>query len=196
MNGKQIKAHLSTVSDDAERTVKRIDTPEKLEHVRHYAQLLTDYYYYKYTEDLWRIQYQMLTDAHRQLSNIAPDIARFVSVARARAERRHTQTIHRLTRVRHRLHQHRQQGARIMKRSPVDLPSLSELIVTFVRRELRRLRDIHQYRKRLLHYDAKEYHLQALLYELKPTEVQVGDAMIVTFSSIIFDSIRRCNRRR
>ena len=174
MKSRVFKAHLSAMDDEAGSTVQRINTSEKLHHVRYYAQLLTDFYYLKYMQDLWETQYQLLTMAHRQLASMAPDIGRFLTTALARVEQRHTRTIHRLSRTRHRLHQHRQQGARIVTRSPIDLPSLADLIVTFVHRGLHRLRDVHAYRKRLFQYDANEYRLQALLYELKPTEVQVG----------------------
>ncbi len=167
------KQMLSTVFDDTEFIVQHFDTTEKLNYIRQYAQLINNLYCLKYEQDVWQTYYNisMIADVW-STTTITKEMAfenilhRYLFTTRVNTEKRQKTILDQLKKIQYDLNEYQQQ----IDDLSIDKKLLFKVIPTLVGNELHKLRTEYEWKKVLFQYDANDYRLVKLFYDLQPTE--------------------------
>jgi hypothetical protein len=154
-----------------------LDTSEKLQYARIYAQLINDLFYLRLKEDFWKYYFAMMTSSEiDSMNNMSKSILkkqynlhRTQFVTKENILKRQQTITEQLKQIEDKLSEHKQQQ-QVMS---VDLHKLSTVIPAFVRKGQRKLSADFERKKLLLQYDINDYRLVQEFYNLKPSDDQV-----------------------
>ncbi|CAF1391421.1 unnamed protein product [Rotaria sp. Silwood1] len=165
----------------AESIVQLLDTPEKLQFVRTYADILNNVFYLKLEKDFWEhyntvciseaIWSSCLTKEYAQVNNLC----RFKFKTKAQIEKHCKLILNRLQEAENNLTKHKQQPINEL----IDMNTLSTMITAFVRQGQHKLTAEFDQKKLILQFDANDHRLVKTFYNFSPNENQIRSAKII-----------------
>ena len=176
------KKMLSSALEGIESTIQWLDTPEKLQYTRQYAQWVNDLFYLRLKQDFWEHYYHIAMTNGLWSLNISNQFAKENSLRRMKfitqsnVNQRRQTVSEELKEAEKKLNTHKQ----LASNATVDMHRLSMVIPAFVRRGQRKLVADFERRKLLLQLDANDYYLVQAFYDLKPTEEQVRIFLLIS----------------
>ncbi|CAF1492095.1 unnamed protein product, partial [Adineta steineri] len=175
------KQMLLKALEGVENTIQSLDTPEKLEYARTYAQLVNDLFYFRLKQDYWDHYYKIATSTSIWSLELSKQIIKENNLNRIyfmtlnNVQKRRQMIIEELKQSENELDKHKQ----LLTDQFIDLKKLSMVIPAFVRKGQYKLSADFQRRKQLLQLDANDYCLVQAFYKLNPTEDQIRSAKII-----------------
>ena len=163
------KKMLSVALEGGEAIVQFLDSPEKLQYARHYAQLVNDICFLKLKQNYYEQYYRVVHDAGVWSSALSKEVIkkhhlhRIEFITAENMERRRQTITESLERAEEALEQHKQPT----------MPNLSPVILAFVRKGQQKLSAEFKRKILLVQWDANDIRLVQAFYELKPTADQV-----------------------
>ncbi|CAF4063443.1 unnamed protein product [Adineta steineri] len=175
------KKMLSTTLEGAENVFQLVDTPEKLQYARVYAQLANDLFYLRLKQDFWEDYYKILVTTRIWPMKISKqfikenklDQVQFIT--QKNVEKYRQTTMEQLKQAEIKLNQHKQTEFG----QSIDLERLSTIILAFVRKGQQKLSVDFQYKKSLLQFDINDYNFIQAFYDLKPSNDQIISAKVI-----------------
>ena len=170
-----LKNMLSSSLEGAQNIIQSLDTPEKLQYTRIYAQLVNTIFYLQLKQDFWNHYYQVIIIegiGSLQMSKQKVkenNLHRIQSITQDKIEKRQKAIIEQLQQAENELSKHKQ----LAVGQSIDISRLSTVIPAFLRKDQHKLSQDCQRKKLLLQLDANEYHLVQKFYDLNPSEDQV-----------------------
>jgi hypothetical protein len=169
------KTMLTMELEGAENCIQALDTPEKLQYTRIYAQLVNDLFYLRLKQDFWENYYRVAMTTRIWLLTLSKQILKETNLHRIQfrtqesVEKRRQTAIEELKQTENKLYEHKQlEMSRL-----VEMNRLSTVIPAFVRKGQHKLSADFERRKVLLQLDANDYSLVQTFYDLQPSEDQV-----------------------
>ena len=165
------KRMLSAALEGGETIVQLLDTPEKLQYARLYAQLVNDICFLKLKQEHYEQYYQVVHGAGVWSSALSKEVIRehhlhrIQFITQGNMARRRQSITQALKQAEEALEQHKQPT----------MPHSSPVILAFVRKGQQKLSAEFKRKILLLQWDANDIQLVQAFYELKPTEEQVLD---------------------
>lgn len=166
VNDQIFKKLLSTAVEGIDPTsiLTLLDTSEKLQYARTYAQLVNDLFYLKMKDDYWKYYHTTI------MSGLNPQIKKEKNILKKQ------QNINeRLQQIEYQLNEHKQQHT---------VDNLSIVIPAFVRRGQHKLLADFERKKLLLQYDANDHCLLNAFDNLQPSTDQVCSAKFIWQATI------------
>ena len=175
------KKMLSTALEGAEEYINTVlDTKEKLQYARIYAQLVHELFYLRLKEDFWKHYSTMMAPVPEIRSlNLSKSILKEHSLQRLQfvtpenLHKREQKMIEQVKQIEDQLNEHKKRATMVAADLSIDLRKLSTVITAFVRKGQHKLTADFERRKRLLEYDIHDYCLIRAFYNLKPSKDQV-----------------------
>ena len=163
------KKMLSTALEGGERVVQSLDTLDKLQYARDYAQRVNDICFLKLKQDYYEQYYQVVHNARVWSTPLSKEVIkknhlhRMEFITQDNMERRRQSITEALKRAEEGLEHHKQST----------ISHLSPLVLAFVRKGQQKLSADFKRKILLLQRDANDVQLVQAFYELKPTDAQV-----------------------
>ena len=170
INDKMFKKMLSTALQGIDETTisTLLDTSEKLQYARTYAQLVDDIFYLKMKDDYWKYYHTTIMSE----SNIqGHNLNKRQFVRKENVLKQQQITSERLQQIEQQLNEHQQQA--VNNNISTERTRLSTIIPAFVRQGQHKLSADFERKKLLLQYDVTDHCLVNTFYNLKPSEDQV-----------------------
>ncbi len=173
-----LKTMLSAALEGGEAIVQSLDTTEKLQYARLYAQLVNDICFLKLKQEHYEQYYHVVHDAGVWSSGLSKEMIkenhlhRIECITAENMERRRQTMTEALKLAEEALDQHKQLGMN----QTIDADQLSSMVFAFVRKSQSKLSAEFKRKISLVQWDANDIQLVQAFYELKPTEDQVLDS--------------------
>ena len=171
------KKMLSTALEGTEERMNvLLDTPDRLQYARTYAQLINDLFYLRLKEDFWTYYATTLTSFGTGSMHMSKSICkdhnlhRIHFVTQENILQRQQAITEQLKQIEDQLSEHQRLA---VGDASIDLNQLSTVIPAFVRKGQHKLSADFERKKVLLHYDLNDYRLVQVFYNLLPSEDQV-----------------------
>ena len=171
------KKMLSTALEGTEERMNVVlDTPDRLQYARTYAQLINDLFYLRLKEDYWTYYCTTMTSFGTDSMHMSKSICEEHNLHRIQFIQQENilqcqQTIiEQLKQIEDQLSEHQRLASGDQS---IDLNRLSTVIPAFVRKGQYKLSADFERKKLLLHYDLNDYRLVQAFYNLLPSEDQV-----------------------
>jgi hypothetical protein len=177
------KKLLSTTLEGTEESmIALLDTAEKLQYARSYAQLINDLFYLRLKEDFWKNYYEVMTNSGIWSMNMSKSIIqennlhRIQFVTQENVQKRQQTIIEELKQAEDRLTKYKQLAH---ANQSIDINKLSTVVPAFVRKGQRKLSADFERKKLLLQFDVNDYRLVQAFYNLKPSQDQITSAKVI-----------------
>ena len=173
-----LKKMLSAALEGGETIVRLLDTTEKLQYARLYAQLLNDICFLKLKHEYFEAYYHVGHDAGVWSSGLSKEMIkenhlhRIQFISTENMERRRQTITETLKLADEALDQHKQLGMN----QTIDADQLFTMVLAFVRKSQSKLSAEFKRKISLVQWDANGIQLVQAFYEWKPTEEQVLDS--------------------
>ncbi|CAF4991060.1 unnamed protein product, partial [Rotaria sp. Silwood1] len=197
VSNRKFKEMLSKVVHDGHQIYEWLDSDQKLKSTRELAHIFNLMNYLTLQQQLWQDYFDIgMNDgvwAPRVSKSKAKEHNTCVSYGRSEkfVEQRQKTIQHQLNRTDHQLQQHLTQLPEWTEKvqPSIDSTFLSNAIQAMVKNGLYRLNAQFKHKQAMLKFDADDHRLIAAVYDLKPTEEQVGVYSIDSLSSIEINEI-------
>ena len=173
-----LKTMLAAALNGGEAIVQLLDTTEKLQYARLYAQLVNDVCFLKLKQEHHEQCYHVVHDARVWSSGLSKEmikenhLQRIQFITEENMERRRQTMAEALKLAEEALDQHKQLGMH----QTIDPHQLSSMVFAFVRKSQSKLSAEFKRKISLVQWDANDIQLVQAFYEWKPTEEQVLDS--------------------